>query len=83
MDTNFRKKEATTDFTDNTDAWGAHAAWFESLAVASRPLQRWLAETIFFFTQGNEGLGRIESLFALPAQPARHGGRKPSKLSSV
>jgi hypothetical protein len=25
------------------------ACWFESLAVASRPLQRRLAETIFFF----------------------------------
>ena len=52
------------------------ACWFESLTVASRPLQRRLAETIFFFTEGNEGLGSIESLFALPAQPARHGGRK-------
>jgi len=44
------------------------AYWFESLAVASRSLQRRLAETIFFFTggnEGNEGLGRTESLFAL------------------
>ena len=57
MDTKFRKKEATTDYTDNTDVWGApaSAAWFESLAVASRPLQRRVVETIFFFTEGNEG----------------------------
>jgi hypothetical protein len=26
MDTNVRKKEATTDGADNTDVWGAHAA---------------------------------------------------------
>jgi hypothetical protein len=67
---------------DNTDVWGAPAAagWFESLAVAQftrrggRPLQRRLAETTFFFTEGNEGSGRTESLFALSAQPARRGG---------
>jgi hypothetical protein len=50
MDTNghqFLEKEGTTD---NTDVWGAPAAagWF------------WrLAETIFFFTEGNEGNERF------------------------
>src|SRR6266481_5773267 len=40
---------AANEFQNAVNFWGTHATrcWFESLAIASRPLQRRLAETIF------------------------------------
>ena len=59
MNTNTGKIRGITDDTRCHPPSVAVATWFESLAVASRPLQRRLAETDLFSTSIRESLKKL------------------------